>query len=60
MEILALENENTECNREIKSEKAQGAPTDEEIRETTGIGFHENHANIMGQAIGRSIRNQNS
>ena len=26
MEILSLENKNTECNREIKSLEAQGAP----------------------------------
>ena len=60
IEILAFENANTECKRVIKPLKADGAPIDEWIRETIGIGPQERHANIIGQIIAGSIMNQNA
>jgi hypothetical protein len=49
IEILALENANTECQRANRPLKAHGAAIDEWIRETAGIGSQEYNANIIEQ-----------
>lgn len=59
IEILAFENANIECERTIRPLKAQVAPIDEWIGETTGIGTQKHNGNIIGQIIARNIRTQN-
>ena len=60
IEILAFENANTKFKRAIRLLKACGAPVDEWIRETTGLGSQEHNANIVGQVTARNIRNLNA
>ena len=44
----------------IKPLKACGASIDAWIKEATSIGSQVHHANIIGQAIDRNLRNQNA